>query len=100
MVIKLSKQIRVLYELHKTSLEKITRLQTQIKKMINDKNNEFSLKVFSVSNNLVRIITFRYLTSQFIYRYIIQDGYSVVCAEFFPNNIWPNFEEYKQELEK
>jgi hypothetical protein len=24
----------------------------------------------------------------------------VVCAEFFPNNMWPNFEEYKQELEK
>jgi len=62
MVIKLSKQMRVLYELHKTSLEKINRLQTQIKKMTNDKNNELSSKVFSVSNNLVCIITFRYLT--------------------------------------
>ena len=62
MVIKLSKQMRVLYELHKTSLEKISRLQTQIKKMTNDKNNELSSKVFSVSNNLVCIITFRYLT--------------------------------------
>ena len=63
MVIKLSKQMRVLYELHKISLEKISHLQTQLKKMTNDKNNELSSKVFSVSNNLVCIITFRYLTS-------------------------------------
>ena len=92
--------MRVLYELHKISLEKISRLQIQLKKMTNDKNNKLSSKVFNVSNNLVRIITFRYLTLQFIYRYIIQDGYSVVYAKFFPNNMWPNFEKYKQELEK
>ena len=66
-VIKLNKQMRVLYELHKTSLEKISRLQTQLKKITNDKNNELSSKIFSVSNNLVCIITFRYLTNIIIY---------------------------------
>ena len=56
MLIKQGKQIRVLYELQKTSLEKISCLQTQVKKLSSEKNNELSLKVFSVSNNLVCII--------------------------------------------
>ena len=56
MLIKQGKQMRVLYELQKTSLEKILWLQIQVKKLNSDKNNELSSKVFSVSNNLVCII--------------------------------------------
>jgi len=50
MLVKQGKQIRVLYELQKTSLEKISLLQTQVKKLSSDKNHELSPKVFNVSN--------------------------------------------------
>ena len=56
MLIKQGKQIRILYELQKTSIEKISWLQTQVKKLNSDKDNELSSKVFNVSNNLVCII--------------------------------------------
>ena len=56
MLIKQGKQIRVLYELQKTLLEKISSLQAQVKKLNSDKNNELSSKIFNVSNNLVCII--------------------------------------------
>ena len=65
MMIKQSKQIRILYELQKTAIDKISRLQTQVNKLTSDKSNELSSKVFSVSNNLVCIIIF------IIFRYLI-----------------------------
>ena len=65
MMIKQGKQIRILYELQKTAIDKISRLQTQVNKLTSDKSNELSSKVFSVSNNLVCIIIF------IIFRYLI-----------------------------
>jgi hypothetical protein len=56
MLIKQGKQIRILYELQKTSLERISSLHAQVKKLNSDKINELSLKVLNVSNNLVCII--------------------------------------------
>jgi hypothetical protein len=56
MLIKQGKQIRILYELQKTSLERISSLHAQVKKLNSDKTNELSLKIFNVSNNLVCII--------------------------------------------
>jgi len=58
MLIKQGKQNRVLYELQKTSLERISWLQTQLKKLSSDKSHELSLKVFNVlsTNYLVCII--------------------------------------------
>jgi len=56
MLIKQGKQIHVLYELQRTSLEKISSLQTQVKKLNSDKNNELSSRVFNVSDNFVCII--------------------------------------------
>ena len=48
MLIKQGKQNRILYELQKTSLERISWLQTQLKKLSSDKSHELSLKVFNV----------------------------------------------------
>lgn len=56
MIIKQGKQNRVIYELQKMTLEKVSLLQTQIKKIKSDKSNELSPKVFNVSNNLICII--------------------------------------------
>src|SRR5213078_946537 len=56
MMIKHGKQNRIIYEMQKMTLEKISSLQTQIKKINSDKSNELSPKVFNVSNNLVCII--------------------------------------------
>jgi len=55
-LIKQGKQNRIIYELQKLSYEKISSLQTQIKKLSSDKSNQLSQKVFNVSNNLVCII--------------------------------------------
>ena len=52
-MIKHGKQNRIIYEMQKTTLEKISSLQTQIKKIKSDKSNELSSKVFNVSNNLI-----------------------------------------------
>ena len=68
MLVKQGRQIRALYELQKSTLEKVTSIQSQLKKT--NKNIELSSKVFSVSNNLITdnniiiilVITFRYLT--------------------------------------
>src|SRR2546423_188026 len=68
MLVKQSRQIRALYELQKSTFEKVTSIQSQLKKT--NKNIELSSKVFSVSNNLITdnniiiilVITFRYLT--------------------------------------
>ena len=38
------------------TLEKVSSLQTQIKKIKSDKSDELSPKVFNVSNNLICII--------------------------------------------
>ena len=56
MIIKQGKQNRIIYELQKMTYEKVSSLQTQIKKINSDKSNELSLKVFNVSNNLICII--------------------------------------------
>jgi hypothetical protein len=69
MLVKQGRQIRALYEVQKSTLEKVTSIQNQLKKTSN-KNIELSSKVFSVSNNLITdnniiiilVITFRYLT--------------------------------------
>ena len=42
--------------MQKSTLEKISSLQTQIKKLNSDKSNELIPKIFNVSNNLVCII--------------------------------------------
>ena len=68
MLVKQGRQIRALYELQKSTFEKVTSIQSQLKKT--NKNIELSSKVFSVSNNLITdnniiiilVITFRYLT--------------------------------------
>ena len=68
MLVKQGRQIRALYELQKSTFEKVTSIQNQLKKT--NKNIELSSKVFSVSNNLITdnniiiilVITFRYLT--------------------------------------
>jgi hypothetical protein len=51
MLVKQGKQIRALYELQKSTLEKVTSIQNQLKKT--NKNIELSSKVFAVSNNLI-----------------------------------------------
>src|SRR2546423_5959372 len=68
MLVKQGRQIRALYKLQKSTFEKVTSIQSQLKKT--NKNIELSSKVFSVSNNLITdnniiiilVITFRYLT--------------------------------------
>ena len=56
MLIKQGKQICALYGLQKTSLERISLLQTQVKKLSSDKKNELSPKILNVSNNFSCII--------------------------------------------
>ena len=56
MLIKQGKQNCIIYELQKIILEKVSSLQTQIKKIKSDKSNELSPKVFNISNNLICII--------------------------------------------
>jgi len=51
MLVKQDRQIRALYELQKSTFEKVTSIQNQLKKT--NKNIELSSKVFSVSNNLI-----------------------------------------------
>jgi len=51
MLVKQDRQIRALYELQKSTFEKVTSIQSQLKKT--NKNIELSSKVFSVSNNLI-----------------------------------------------
>ena len=55
-LIKQGKQNRAIYELQKMTWEKVSSLQTQIKKIKSDKSDELSPKVFNVSNNLICII--------------------------------------------
>jgi hypothetical protein len=70
MLVKQGRQICALYELQKSTFEKVTSIQSQLKKTSNKNTNELSSKVFSVSNNLITdnniiiilVITFRYLT--------------------------------------
>jgi hypothetical protein len=49
-LVKQGKQLRALYELQKSTNEKVTWIQNQIKKQNNNKNIDLSPKVFSVSN--------------------------------------------------
>ena len=53
MLIKQSKQIRALYELQKSTNEKVSWIQNQLKKQKSVKNNELSVKIFSVSINSI-----------------------------------------------
>ena len=50
MQVKQGKQIRALYEIQKSTSEKVSWIQNQLKKQDSAKNNELSAKVFSVSN--------------------------------------------------
>jgi len=61
MLIKQGKQIRALYGLQKTSLERILFLQTQVKKLSSDKKNDLNPKILSVSNNFGCIILLSHL---------------------------------------
>ena len=89
MLVKQGRQIRALYELQKSTFEKVTSIQSQLKKT--NKNIELSSKVFSVSNNLITdnniiiilVITFRYLTVWAIYRYITK--YRMDMAQYAMN---------------
>jgi hypothetical protein len=55
---KQSKQIRALYEMHKETNKRLVWIQSQMKKLIENKNKELSDKVFNVSNfNLRNIIS-------------------------------------------
>ena len=56
LLLKQSKQIRALYELQKSTLEKLTTVEKQLKKLI-DKNTDLSPKVFNVSNNLYCVLS-------------------------------------------
>ena len=51
MLIKQGKQIRVLYELQKSTLEKVSIMQGQFKKLTSTKNTDLNPKVFGVSNH-------------------------------------------------
>ena len=53
MMIKHGKQNRIIYEMQKSTLDKLSSLQAQVKKINSEKYNELSSKVFNVSNNLV-----------------------------------------------
>ena len=53
MMIKHGKQNRIIYEMQRSTLDKLSSLQTQVKKINSEKNNELSSKIFNVSNNLV-----------------------------------------------
>jgi hypothetical protein len=55
-LIKQGKQNRAIYDLQKVTLEKVSLLQAQVKKIKSEKSNELSQKVFNVSNNLIFII--------------------------------------------
>jgi hypothetical protein len=55
-LIKQGKQNRAIYDLQKVTLEKVSLLQAQVKKIKSEKSNELSQKVFNVSNNLICII--------------------------------------------
>ena len=51
MLIKQGRQIRALYELQKSTFEKVTSIQKQLKN--SNKSIELSSKVFGVSDNFV-----------------------------------------------
>ncbi|CAB5147429.1 hypothetical protein RhiirA5_429276 [Rhizophagus irregularis] len=74
-LVKQGKQIRVLYELQKSTNEKLTWVQNQLKSQPNKKDDiDLDQKVF-------------------------MEGYSQLCRSFFPDNLWPNFNDYKVGLE-
>jgi uncharacterized protein (DUF885 family) len=49
-LVKQGKQIRAIYELQKTNMEKMDKVYNQLKKINKDQSNELSAKVFAVSN--------------------------------------------------
>ena len=61
MLIKQSKQIRALYEVQKSTLEKVSIIQGQFKKLTSTKNTDLSSKVFGVSNH--NYISCRYINN-------------------------------------
>src|SRR5437868_6352234 len=72
MLVKQGRQIRALYELQKSTFEKVTLIQSQLKKT--NKNIELSSKVFSVSNNLItdnNIIIILVITFSYCYAWIL-----------------------------
>jgi len=73
MLIKQGKQVRALYELQKATNEKLSWIQSQIKKQTKSRD-DLSPKV-------------------------IGEGYNTVCTQYFPEKMWPNFDEFKCGLE-
>jgi hypothetical protein len=73
MLIKQGKQLRVLYELHKLTNEKLSWIQGQMKKQIKIQDTELSQKVFGVSIFIFKQESynyryFNYLSLHTIYR--------------------------------
>lgn len=58
MLVKQGRQIRALYDLQKSTFEKVSSIQTQVKKLATSKSNDLSAKVFGVSNHNLVSITF------------------------------------------
>lgn len=58
MLVKQGRQIHALYELQKSTFEKVSSIQTQVKKLATSKSNDLSAKVFGVSNHNLVSITF------------------------------------------
>ena len=57
-LVKQGRQIRALYELQKSTFEKVSSIQTQVKKLSSNKNTDLSTKVFGVSSHNLVSITF------------------------------------------
>jgi hypothetical protein len=57
MLVKQGRQIRTLYELQKSTFEKVSSIDTQVKKLA-IKSTDLSPKVFAVSNHNLVLITF------------------------------------------
>ena len=62
MLIKQGKQIRALYELQKLTFEKVTIVQTQVKKFTSTKNTDLNQKVFNVSNHNIFYVVILLIT--------------------------------------
>jgi hypothetical protein len=58
-LVKQGKQIRALYELQKTNMEKVDMVYSHLKKLTREKSNELSAKVFAVSNFISNSIILR-----------------------------------------
>jgi hypothetical protein len=58
MLAKQGKQIRALYELQKSTFERVSSIDTQVQKLASNKSTDLSAKVFGVSNHNLVLMTF------------------------------------------